>query len=114
MAALKYEEIGPVSHDEAEANLVSGNLKVMSRTLIALGLHDDDWKWVQTEAMKFLRHDSEVVVSAAILALAHTARVNGVIDKDLVVPALRAIAADKRYTGEVQDALDDFEMFVRP
>lgn len=114
MSLLKYEEIHSVSHDEAEANLASEDVELMARTLIALGLYDDDWEWVQEQGVKHLGHKNEVVVSAAILSIAHMARTNGKINKSLVLPALIAVAVDKRYEGRVQDAIDDIEMFVKP
>jgi hypothetical protein len=113
MQNLEYEEIRPISHTEAEEALASNDFHSIARTLIAIGLHDEDWRWVQRHALEYLPHESEVVVSAAILSLAHTARVNRAVDKDLVIPALQSIASDSRYTGKVQDALDDIEMFVK-
>lgn len=113
MRDLKYEEIHPMSHAEADEALASDDHHSIGRTLIAIGLHDEDWRWVQHLALKYLFHDSEVVVSAAILSLAHTARVNRSIDKDLVIPALQSIASDSRYTGKAQDALDDIGMFAK-
>jgi hypothetical protein len=113
MSSLMYEEIGPVSRAEAESVFASGDACIIARTLIAIGLHDIDWAWVQEQGLQFLSDKREVVVSAAILAIAHTARVNGAIDITLVVPALRAVAADTRYVGKVQDALDDIEWFVK-
>lgn len=112
MGSLSYEEIGPVSHAEAEAIFSSGDAEQMAKTLIALGLHDEDWKWVQQRCLQFLTHASQTVVSAAILSLGHTARRNRSIDKDVVVPALQAVANDSRYAGKVQDALDDIEAFA--
>lgn len=113
MQKLEYEEIRPISHSEADEALASDDPRSIARTLIAIGLHDEDWPWVQRQALKYLSHESEVVVSAAILSLAHTARVNRAIDKDLVIPALQSIASDPRYSGKAQDALDDIEMFVK-
>ena len=110
---LRYEELAPVSHAEAESAFASGDDNVIARVLIALGLHDSDWKWVQQQAIRSLHNSNSVVVSAAILSIAHSARVNGRIDLDKVGPALRAIACDSRYTGKVQDALDDIEIFVK-
>jgi hypothetical protein len=112
MQKLEYEEIRPMSHAEAEEALAGNDPRSIARTLIAIGLHDEDWPWVQRHALKYLPHESEVVVSAAILSLAHTARVNRAIDKDLVIPALQSIANDSRYTGKAQDAMDDIDMFV--
>ncbi len=74
MPTRKYEKIGPVSRSEAEVALASGDIQLIARTLIALGLHDEDWRWVQQQGLHFLSNDSEIVVSAAILALGHTAR----------------------------------------
>jgi hypothetical protein len=108
-----YEEMGPISHAEAESSLSSGDCERIARTLVALGLHSKDWRWVQEQCLGFLRHHSELVVSAAILALGHTARVNRSLDTDIVTAALQALATDARYTGKVQDTLDDIGILVR-
>jgi hypothetical protein len=108
-----FEDIGPVTRAEAEAQLRSEVPEVMAKALIALGLHDEDWKWVQQVCLRFLSHDSESVVSAAILSLGHTARINESIDKELVIQALQTVAGDPRYAGRVQDVLDDIDMFVK-
>jgi hypothetical protein len=114
MSGLKYEQIGPMSRDEAEAALSSGDYHLMARALISIGLHDMDWQWVQQQAIRFLSHRNEILVSAAILSIAHTARVNQAIDKAIVIPALKAVAAeDAKYAGRVQDALDDIRMSVK-
>jgi hypothetical protein len=65
-----------------------------------------DWNYtISPRRTYLLSHDSEVVVSAAILSLAHTARVNRSIDKKVVIPALQALATDSRYVGKVQVAV---------
>ena len=112
MTHLEYEEILPVYRTDADKALSSNDINLIARTLMAIGLYDDDWQWVQHHALRFLTHESEIVVSAAILALAHTARVNRSIDKGVVIAALQAVAADSRYAGKVQDAFDDIEVYV--
>jgi len=111
--SLKYEEMNSVSHADAERVFSSADCERIARTLVGLGLHDRDWKWVQERCLRFLSNPSELVVSAAILALAHTARVNRTLDRDVVVTALRDLATDIRYAGKVQDALDDISIFVK-
>ncbi|MES2790450.1 MAG: hypothetical protein V4719_12640 [Planctomycetota bacterium] len=113
MSTNKYVELEPVSHAEADNRLSSSDQYLIARTLIVIGLYDEDWRWVQQHALRFLSHDSEIVISAAILSLAHTARVNRSIDKNVIVPALQAVAADPRFIGKVQDAIDDIEMYVK-
>ena len=108
----KYEEIDPVAHTDAEQGLRSDNPQSIARTLIAIGLHVGDWRWGQQQALNFLSHENENVVSAAILSLAHSARVNRVIDRTTAIPALEKLAADPRFTGKVQDALDDISASV--
>jgi hypothetical protein len=113
MSEYIYQNIGPLSHADAELALNSREPALIAGTLIAMGLHDLDWLWVQKNAMRFLANENEMVVSAAILSLAHTARVNRSLDKAVVVPALQAVAKEPRYAGSVQDALDDIEQFVK-
>lgn len=112
MFDLKFEEIGPISREDAEARLNSMNPDVLASTLISIGLHDDDWKWGQQLAVKFFSHQNESVVSAAILSLAHSVRVNKAVDKTLAIPALHKLAVDSRFIGKVQDALDDISAFA--
>ena len=113
MHELKYHDIGPVSHAEAEAIFDRGDVKQMATTLVALGLHDHDSTWVQQQCVRFLSHESEAMVSAAIVSLGHTARVNRTINKDVVLPALQSVALDPRFAGKVLDALDDINLFAK-
>ena len=113
MSSLKYEEIGPIDRSAAITTFEGGDFELIARTLIALGLHDSDWRWVQQQGLRFLSHSSELVVRAAILSIAHSARVNRATDKDVVVRALQFIAVDLRYADRVQDALDDIDHYVK-
>ena len=54
------------------------------------------------------RVNTSISVAGGI-SLAYTARVNGIIDKEMVTSALQKLAHDSRYAGRVQDALDDIE-----
>lgn len=108
----RYEELLPISKAEADERLSGGDVECIAKTLISVSLHDEDWRWVQQRALYFLTHESEVVVSAAILSLGHTARRNHSIDKTIVIPALRAVATNRSYEGKVQDAIDDIESYV--
>lgn len=113
MADFAYENVAPLSRRQAIQNLAIGDSRLIATTLIALGLHDSDWRWVQNQCVAYLSHSSEIVVSSAILALAHSARISGAIEKDTVLPALEMLATDSRYVGRVQDAIDDIRVFVK-
>ena len=112
MTANKYEALSHTTHSEADGGLSSGDADLVARTLIAISLNDEDWRWVQQHALQFLTHESDLVVSAAILSLGHTAGRNRSIDKHVVIPALQHVATHSRYAGKVQDAIDDIEMYV--
>ena len=47
MGALKYEPINPIPHAEAESIFAGNDPMRIAQTLIALGLHDNNWEWVQ-------------------------------------------------------------------
>ena len=113
MQSPKYESLSSLSHREAETKLNSSDPEQIATALVALSLHDSDWKWVQQQCLRFLSHESEVVVSAAIVSLGHTARVNRKIDKEIVIQALQSVATDPRYTGKVEDAAGDIAQFVK-
>lgn len=111
MQSLTYEDLPPVSREEAEAIFAGTDPGQMAVTLVALGLHAPDPHWVQQQCLRFLSHSDEVVVSAAILAIGHTARIHHTSGGDTIIRALREVAADPRYAGKVQDVLDDIETF---
>lgn len=109
---LQYEEIHPISRADAEAAFASGDGRKINLALIGLGLYDPDWEWVQTRAARFFSNADEIVVCGAILCVAHSARLAGRAETTTVLPALLELHADPRYTGRVQDALDDIGIFT--
>jgi len=108
-----YEQIDPVSHAEAKAAFATCIDELIAKTLIAIGLHDTDVQWVQEQTLHFLKHESPIVVSAAITAIGHTVRVNQRIDKSRVLPALQPLLEDPRFAGRVEDVLDDIQWYVK-
>lgn len=108
----EYREVVPVSKVAATKYLASNDTIVVRNTLVSLALHEPDWRWVQSRCLKSLHHEDGDVRRVAALCLGHLARIHGIIDRDLVLPALYALRDDPFARGGVADALDDIEMFA--
>jgi hypothetical protein len=110
---MRYEEVKPVSRDEAEVALSSGSPDALSRTLLSMAYHDDDWRWVQDTCITFTNHPDPEVSALAVTCLGHLARIHGVLDTDKVLPVLEKLRKDPKIAGRVDDALDDIKMYLQ-
>ncbi|AGB80453.1 hypothetical protein D781_0052 [Serratia sp. FGI94] len=97
---------------EIERKLDSDDLSDVTDALLYLTFNIDDFNWVQDVDLKMLDHPNEEVCSLAITCLGHIARIYSKIDKEKVIPCLKNKAKDKRFTGRVEDAMDDISMFT--
>ena len=77
-------------------------------------MFESDRRWVQSQCLKFARHNDSFVRGVAATCLGHLARIHGVIDEDEVVPVLRQLLrdSDPDTRGKAQDALSDFSAFL--
>ncbi|GGK53334.1 hypothetical protein [Nocardia camponoti] len=109
---MKYEEPLPVNRHNAIAMLESGVPEQIQGAIIQLALSDPDGDWVVAQALELLKSNVGSVRATAATAIGHVARIHGSIDKDSVLPALRALAGDPEAAGRAEDALDDIEIFT--
>lgn len=107
-----YEEPPPASAAEVRAALdAGGQTSRVSTLLVGAALHDPDWRAVQELCLELLNGDP-TVAATAVTCLGHLARLHGEIDKERVIPALRAVADHPVIGKRVPDALDDIDMFT--
>jgi hypothetical protein len=110
---MHYEKINPITRQEAEVVFNQGNSEEIAAALLSVTFHDEDWLWVQSSCLKFLASPDENLRAVAATCLGHLARIHGMVDVAMVVPALQAHLSDSAIAGRVSDALDDIEMFVK-
>jgi hypothetical protein len=84
-----------------------------SRALLALALHDEDWRWVQNLSLELINDPDPAMRGTAVLALAHLARIHRKLDLDKVLPELKRLKHDAAISGRVEDALSDIEIFLK-
>ena len=109
---MKYENVAPLSREEAELALSTGSPEKISRALLSLAFHESDWRYVQDVCLQFASNVNEEVVMLAITCLGHLARLHRDLDLEKVVPVLREIRKDPRFAGRVDDTFDDIKMFI--
>jgi hypothetical protein len=109
---MKYEAIHPISRDEAERMVASGDANAICREIISLALFDDDWRWVQDWCLQLATDERTQVRGCAATSLGHLARIHGSLDLDRVIPVLEQLTEDHEVGGLAEDALGDIRMFT--
>jgi hypothetical protein len=92
--------------------LASGSQEQITDALVGLAYHEQDWRWVQSQCLRFLSSADPDVRGLAATCLGHIARILGRVDKELVLPALQPLLTDPQIAGRVEDALEDIRIFT--
>ena len=111
---MKYETPGPMDRTEAARLLQSPIPEEVCKALLAVALHEKDWRWAQERCFEATRHASLEVRALSATCFGHLARVHGNLELDRVIPALRALQKEPELAGRVEDAIDDINMFMKP
>jgi hypothetical protein len=104
-----------LTNEEIEQAFQHGNASQISQTLVTLALNDPDRTKVEKYCLDFLEHPDASIRADAATCIAHLARIHQQLDLDLVLPALYRHQSDsgKYVAGNVNNALDDIEIFMR-
>ena len=111
MNQKRYVDITRLSDADALTELESGDSERISTALLSIGLHSADWAAAQQVAVRFLKSESETIVAAAVLSIAHSARAGKYVLKS-AFDSLRELGSNELFAGRVQDAMDDITMFA--
>ena len=109
---MKYKKIEMMSKEHALIELASNDSKRISKALLSLTLHENDYDWLSRLCIRYLNYDDRNVQSTAIQSIGHIARLHGRIDKTRVIPILEKLKKVDELSGKVEDALDDISMFA--
>ncbi|WP_040364023.1 hypothetical protein [Commensalibacter intestini] len=103
-----------ISKNQIEINLKSNDKNQVLKTLLYLTFNIDDFKWAQKMCLDTINTSAdEDVIGLAITCIGHIARIYKKIDTALVTPVLERKRQDIRFSGRVEDALDDITIFVK-
>jgi hypothetical protein len=97
---------------DAEAIFAKNDEVEISKALVRLAYHHDDWKWMQSKCLHYIESGSEALQFTAIICLGHVARIHHQLDVDLVLPILTRLQENPKLEGRVQDALDDIDTYI--
>jgi hypothetical protein len=111
---MKYEEVLPITREEAEASLRGGDLEAICRDLVRAAYFVPDWEWVEGWCLTFTVSKDLELRQIAATCLGHIARVHHKIHAEKVVPVLKAMMEDPTLAGIAADALGDVEQYVHP
>ena len=108
----RYQDVPSLPREEAEALLANGTEQQLCEAIVSIALHDPDWRWVQTQCLRCVHHQSVAVRKAAALSLGHLARIHRVLEADVVLPVLYELARNPDTRGQAEDALDDIQTYL--
>ena len=109
---MRYEDVLPITRQEAELAFSSNNETTICDALIRITYHDPDWKWVQLKCLYFGKHPISEIRRLAATCVGHLARIHGILDIDPVYSLLHELLTDPDVSGSAQDALDDMNTYL--
>jgi hypothetical protein len=108
----KYQDVKVIEKDKAEQIFLTNNVENICSALVSISFYEKDWKWAQDKCLEFLINNNVIIAGLAAICLGHIARIHGKIEKDRVINALKHNLSNKELAGQIQDALDDIELYI--
>ena len=109
---MYYKDVLPITRQEAEEAFSTGNVEKTCDALVRLSYHESDWKWVQSQCLRFGKNPHSEIRGVVATCIGHLARIHGVLDIETVHPLLEELLSDPEISGRAQDALDDIEIYL--
>ncbi len=110
---LSYEQPERASPGDVRTALAAEDHHAASRAMIGSALYYEDWRDVQALCLELLQHADRALAATAATCLGHLARVHGMIDLDVVLPALAQYQDEELVGPRVLDAIEDIQTYVR-
>ena len=103
-----------MSREEAQSAFATNEPDLICAALVAVALHDSDWRWTQDRCLEFAQHPDAGVRQIAATCIGHIARIHQKLDLEAVRPVLHQLLTDGEFyvSGCAQDAIDDIETFM--
>lgn len=91
----RYIEAHPVSEAEVLDAIASDDVERLRLVCIELGMHHDNWKFIQDIAVRLSDHPDTWVRRNALFGIEYAARFRGRIEKNVVKPVLLRALRDE-------------------
>jgi len=95
--------------EEIERDLASGDPERIGEALYSATYHDPDWRWVQEQCLRFLKHGNVCVRWAAATCLGDLAMFHKTLDLPRVLPELFEACKDE----EIRRAAEESISFIK-
>lgn len=113
MTDLFYKNVTPIDRFEAIKAIKSGISEKVYDGMLSIAFFEQDVEWAQNIFIELFKGTDTKVSALAAICIGHLARIHGRINKDLVVGILKSRLNEKELAGEIEDALEDIDQFVR-
>ena len=110
---MKYEDAQPISRNEAQDLLASGDIDVLADTLLRVSLYDPDADWVLTQLERAADHPNAELRGLAATCVGHVGRIRRTIDLTRAGALLDKLALDPLVAPRARDAWEDLAIFVQ-
>ncbi|WP_052574109.1 hypothetical protein [Haloferula sp. BvORR071] len=91
----RYEKIHPVTETEVLAAIARDDVERLRLIPIELGMHHQNWKFIQDIAVRLSEHPDPSVRHNALLGIEYAARFRGRVEKNIVKPVLLRALRDQ-------------------
>ncbi len=110
----EYEDIEEWSRDAVQRALAADVPEALSRAVLAVTLHDGDWRYGQDLCVRLANHCNYLVRGNAVLGLGHLAHVHRELEKSVAYPVIAAALRDENayVRGQAECAKDDTAQFL--
>jgi len=111
---MRYEAIPALSVAEVTAAVQKGDAGEVTVAVLSASLHATEWEWAQGICVQQMAHKSPAVRGAALIGMAHIARIHRKLDRAAALSAIEAGLhdPDPHVRGQAEDAADEVETFL--
>lgn len=113
MTDFFYKSVTPMGRFEAIKAIESGISEKAYSAMLSIAFFEQDVEWAQNIFLELFNGTDSKISALAAVCLGHLARIHGKINKDLVVSVLRSRLNEVELAGEIGDALEDIDQFVK-
>lgn len=94
--------------------LNSADPEKVTETLLYIAYNIKDIGWAEEQFMKMAGSSDDDISGLALTCLGHLARINGRVNKNVVIPFLKSKmnSSNSIISSRAEDALDDINMFT--
>jgi hypothetical protein len=103
----KHVEVTQRTREKIEEMLRSAVPELIREALLSAAYYDPDWRWVQTQCLRFLTHADVWVRRNAATCLGLIAVFHKKLDTNLVLAALQKAVEDPEVKPWAEDSLGD-------